>query len=221
MTVEQEAVKSRARPRLVLVCGPWSSGTTAVSGMLDQLGLDGLGPYFQTNDERTKNSFESRAFRELVLSLAAEDKVALTAKRPAALAALAGFRDRLVAGELGPYDPARPIFLKFPLSALLIPEICQVFDTRLVYVLRPLREIEATRERRHWGAHLGALGARRLYLAMFDVLVNLPVPTLLVRYPELLARPLPYARQLAEFCGLEADKALIEKAAGFIRRPGQ
>jgi hypothetical protein len=44
--------------KLILVTGPWSSGTTAVAGMLHEMGLNGIAPFFQTNDERTKNSFE-------------------------------------------------------------------------------------------------------------------------------------------------------------------
>jgi hypothetical protein len=54
---------------------------------------------------------------------------------------------------------------------------------------------------------------------MFDVQVNLPIPTLVIRYPELLAKPVPYTRQLAAFCGLDPDHEPIEEAAGFIRRP--
>ena len=48
----------------------------------------------------------------------------------------------------------KPIFLKFPLSALVIPQICEVFDTKLVYVMRPLEDIERTRLRRNWLPYL-------------------------------------------------------------------
>ena len=30
--------------QLILVCGPWSSGTTVVAGLLERLGLRGLPP---------------------------------------------------------------------------------------------------------------------------------------------------------------------------------
>ena len=53
---------------------------------------------------------------------------------------------------------APPLFLKYPPSALLIPEICKVFATRLVYVLRPMQAIEATCERRNWAPQFGAAG---------------------------------------------------------------
>lgn len=201
--------------KLILVCGPWSSGTTAVSGMLDQLGLNGVGPYFRTNDALTKNSFESTAFRTVINQLAAEETLTLKLAPKDARAALEVFKAQLEGQQSA---EAAPVFLKYPLSALLIPQICKVFDTRLIYVLRPTAGIEATRVRRNWPANYGALGANVLYSKMFQVLVDLAIPTLMVRYPELLAAPLPHAKQLAQYCGITADAARLEAAAQFIRR---
>ena len=214
------AAATRGRDlELVLVCGPWSSGTSAVAGLLASLGLDGLPPYFQTRDERTKNSFESIAFRELVMAVASEDTVALKVDPATAAARLREFRAALAAGKSSP-GAGRPIFLKYPLSAALIPQICGAFNTRLVYVLRPLREIEATRVRRGWAEHQGSAGAQRIYSYMFGALVEQRIPTMMVRYPELIERPVEIARDLARFAGLEATPDAIEKAAGFIRKAG-
>lgn len=33
--------------KLILICGPWSSGTSAISGMLHALGLDGFGSWLR------------------------------------------------------------------------------------------------------------------------------------------------------------------------------
>jgi hypothetical protein len=204
--------------KLILICGPWSSGTTAVAGMLDQLGMNGMGPFFQTNDERTKNSFESLAFRTVIDQLADETTLELKAERPKAVKVLKAFREQLEAdGGVGE-NPELQIFLKYPLSALLIPQIARVFDTRLIYVLRPLKDIEATRTRRGWAPHLGAAGAQVLYSRMFQVLVDLPIPTLVVRYPELLATRRRHAKQIATFCGLDVDKELIDAAAQSVRK---
>lgn len=208
--------------KLILVCGPWSSGTTAVSGMLDQLGLDGVGPFFRTNDALTKNSFESIAFRAVINQLASEGTLKLKLPPKETLAALQNFRVQLVErseehqAQTG--AEASPIFLKYPLSALLIPQICKVFDTRLIYVLRPTAAIEATRARRNWPGNYGALGANILYSKMFQVMVDLAIPTLMVRYPELLAAPLQHAKQLAQYCGLSTDAAKLKAAAQFVRR---
>ena len=147
-----------------------------------------------------------------MLALASEEKVALTADAQTIAGRLQAFRATMSGGK--------PLFLKFPLSALLIPELCRAFRTRLVYVLRPLEEIEATRKRRGWPEHLGAVGARRIYARMFDVLVQHRFATLIVRYPELIDTPAEIARGLARFAGLEADAPTIEKAAAFIRKGG-
>ena len=112
------------------------------------------------------------------------------------------------------------MFLKYPLSAALIPQICAALDTRLVYVLRPLREIEATRQRRGWPAQQGAAGAQRIYSYMFGALVEQRIPTMLVRYPELLERPVEITRDLARFAGLEVTAQTIDQAAAFIRKAG-
>jgi len=218
----QRAAASGTQPELILVCGPWSSGTSAVAGVLAGLGLEGLKPYLRTSDEKTRNSFESLAFRDLVLSLADEDSVASTAKSVASVARLRDFRSAILEGEFGPQllDANKPIFLKYPLSAALIPAICTVFRTRLVYVLRPLKDIEATRTRRIWPASQGAAGAQRVYAYMFGALVEQRTPTLMVRYPELLEQPVEIAGQLARFAGLDAKRELIEKAAAFVRKTG-
>lgn len=41
--------------KLLLVCGPYDSGTSAAAGLLANLGAVGLGPYHRTNDPRTLN----------------------------------------------------------------------------------------------------------------------------------------------------------------------
>lgn len=205
---------------LVLVCGPWSSGTSAVAGLLANMGLEGLPPYLHTKDERTKNSFESTVFRSLVMGLAAEPTVALKVEKAEAAARLREFRKGLLTGKFG--TPMRssgtPLFLKYPLSAVLIPQLCSLFHTRLIYVLRPVGEIETTRVRRGWPAYQGAEGAQKIYSYMFSALVEHDLTTKIVRYNELIDKPLETARDLAHYVGLAASPQAIEKAAGFIRR---
>src|SRR5579862_8065593 len=143
--------------KLILVCGPFGSGTTAVAGLLARLGAVGFGPYYRPTDTLTPDSHELVAFRDLILTLASEKTTTL---KPGAdiKAALDGFRARIANQELGRYDDnaAIPIFLKHPLAALIIPAICAAFDTRLIYLVRPVRDIELSRRRRKWGAQYGA-----------------------------------------------------------------
>ena len=134
-------------------------------------------------------------------------------------AALGKFRDRLIKGEFGAYDQEAgvPIFLKHPLAALVIPQICQTFKTRLVYALRPLRDIEATRRRRKWLEQYGAKGAGTIYSHMFTALVDHTFPTVIVRYAQLIAAPLEHARLLADFAGLKRKPEELTEAAAFVR----
>lgn len=207
--------------KLLLVCGPWSSGTSVVAGLLAKLGAAGFGPYFNTNDERTSDSYELVAFRNLVQAFASEETLSV---KPGidVRAQLRTFHDRIVNQELGLYDAKSggPIFLKYPLSALVIPQICDVFETRLVYVVRSVQDIEATRRRRGWPEQFGAKGAELIYTCMFTALVNYSFPTLILRYHELLATPIEHVDKLAKFTGLTAATAKIADASKVIRKSG-
>jgi hypothetical protein len=205
--------------KLILVCGPFGSGTTAVAGMLARLGAAGFGPHYQPADPLTANSYELAAFRDLLLSVASEQTLTLTAAGDVK-AALEHFRNRIIRQELGAYDEksATPIFLKHPLAALIIPQISAAFETRLVYLVRPLRDIETSRQRRKWPERYGAKGASIIYSHMFNALINYAVPTTLVRYSELIQQPDGHARRLASFAGLNSSADMLREAAAFVRR---
>src|SRR5690348_13719846 len=111
--------------KVLLVCGPYGSGTSAVAGMLANLGAMGLGPYWKTNDPRTPNSYELLAFKEMLLGLVSEETGQL---KPSASidGALSDFKTLLAANL--PDRESRPVLLKHPASALILPQICRVFD---------------------------------------------------------------------------------------------
>jgi hypothetical protein len=204
--------------KLLLVCGPWGSGTTAVAGLLHGLGVTGVKPYFQTRDERTVNSYESILFRDVMVGLVNEENLSLRdGAELIAESELREFRDQLMIGDLATAVRAhRPIFLKHPLSAMFLPQICKLFDARLIYVVRPIAEIETTRLRRNWGPEFGGKGAELIYSHMFQTFVEYAFPTIIVRYKELLASPEAHARRLLEFAGLPNSQAAIKRAAAFI-----
>lgn len=206
--------------RLILICGPFGSGTSAIAGMLERLGVTGFGPYFKTDDERTATSYELAPFRDLLRTLVAEGTLS-PAPDVDVKAELVKFRDRIARGEFGPLhaDSNHPIFLKHPLAAFVIPRLCEVFETRLIYALRPLRDIEATRERRKWAEQYGAKGAQVIYSHMFSSLINYTFPTFVVRYAQLTASPEEHAHKFAGFAGVRATPDAIKSAAEFIRQP--
>jgi hypothetical protein len=206
--------------KLILVCGPFGSGTTAVAGLLARLGAVGFGPYYRPTDALTPDSHELVAFRDLILTLASEETTTLLPEADVKTA-LDRFRERIGSQEFGHYDDKAeiPIFLKHPLAALIIPQICAAFATRLIYLVRPVREIELSRRRRNWGAQYGAKAAGIIYSHMFNALINHSFPTTIVRYAELIDSPLEHARRLAVFAGLESDPDVMREAAAFVRSP--
>jgi hypothetical protein len=156
------------------------------------------------------NTFESIEFRETLQRIVAETTLSFIPgiDRGAELKRL---HDKIA--TLG-YST---IFLKHPLSAMLISDLGRTFNIKLVYVLRPLADIEATRQRRNWLPHTGLAGAQVIYSHMFGALINHSFPTIIMRYSELVADPLDATAKLAQFAGLEVPPHKIKEAAGFIR----
>jgi hypothetical protein len=109
--------------------------------------------------------------------------------------------------------------LKHGLAALFLPELCEVFDVRLVGVLRPLADIEATRLRRKWWPSFGEAGARVIYRALFDHIVNATTPYHLVRYQSLMSEPQGELSQLLNFCGYAPEPEALAQALAFVERP--
>jgi hypothetical protein len=208
--------------RVLLICGPWGSGTTAVAGLAVQLGAIAFDPvfHFRTNDPRTPDSFEFMPFRTIILEHADEPTLTRRPSAPgAAQARLRFLQQRIEAQQFGAYDIDRAawIVFKYPLSALLLQEICEVFETRLVYVMRPPEQIEQTRRRRRWSApQLGAAGAAVIYRLMADFEQTGAYPTLTIDYAALLASPLEHASRIARFLDLEPAPARLRQAAAFV-----
>jgi hypothetical protein len=185
------------------------------------MGVIGFGPFFGTFDDRTPNSYEFIAFRETMLSLITEKPLALRdGASERARDALQRFRSRMEDQEFGPYDSKRDaVFLKYPGSALLIPEICETFDTRLIYVTRASDDVDRTQRRRGWEHLFGRESTATIYDRMFEVLVEESYPTMIVRFSELLAAPKQVARAIASFGELMVGSKRLADAAAFIRLP--
>jgi hypothetical protein len=201
--------------KLLLVCGSWSSGTTAVSGMLHAMEIPSVPPYFTTRDERTKVTYESILFRDTLRALINEEGLKVTADRKKIMEALQIFKLKLEEHFKDHQEETVQLFMKDPLAAFILPEICSAFQTQLIYVLRPLKDIEQTRKRRMWFYHLGEKGATVIYSKLFSVMLNYSIPTLIIKYPELIKMPKIIAGALAKFCNIK-DAAKIESAASFV-----
>lgn len=201
--------------KLILVCGSWSSGTTAVSGMLHAMEIPSVPPYLTTRDERTKITYESMLFRACIRELVDEAGLKVIASHEQIMAGLKRFKLSLEDHLKDHKGETTQLFLKDPLAAFILPEILSVFQTQLVYVLRPLKDIERTRKRRMWFEHLGEKGAVAIYSKLFSLMLNYSVPTLIIKYPELIKSPQLMAEALARFCQV-SDTERIRAAASFV-----
>ncbi len=207
---------------LVLVLGPWSSGTSATAGMLALAGLHAPGPYVQVNDPRTPQTYEMIAFRDVLRTLASEATLKCRSSPETIRRSLTDFRNgplreaRRAAGS----PPDAPVLLKHALCAVMLPALGEIFDLRLIGVLRPLAKIEATRQRRQWPAVFGAEGAKLLYRSMFAYLVDHDTPFHLLRFTDLRRRPEACLDDLVKFCGLDPTPEQRKAALGFINRRG-
>ena len=213
----------RDRPKAVLVCGPWGSGTSAVAGLLHHMGAFGIGPYILTTDAKTRNSFESIPFAKVINPHVSGETLAFKpGAQEAVRSDLQNLRRRIEQQEFGPYDirSSKVIFFKNQAAALFIPEICEVFDMKLIYVMRPLKDIELTRLRRLWLPLVGALGAATIYTHMSNALTRYAHSTMILNYKDLLESPTVYARDMARFAGLDPSLSDLEQAVDFVTTRG-
>lgn len=205
---------------LVLVCGPWSSGTSAVAGMLARAGVFAPGPYMKVNDPMTPETVEMSAFRDLLLELAYEPELRRRADPPTAVAALQQFRDGPLAAarEAAGIGADEPVLLKHALSSLFLSELESVFDVKLIGVLRSMTAIEATRVRRRWLEHLGSAGAKVIFSHLFNHLLQGRAPFHLIRFEDLQADPARTLDTLTHFLSLDLAPQHRAAALAFVDR---
>jgi hypothetical protein len=210
-----ESARAAGKMPLVLVCGPWSSGTSAVAGLLANLGVPTPGPHVRINDPNTPLTYEMEPFRELLQRLASEDTLTRLVSDDAAMRALREFRDDVLRVH---GDQGEVFMLKHALAALVLRELGELFELRVVCVIRPLADIERTRLRRKWTPEFGEIGAKVIYKHLFSFFVNSDVPFHFVRYGDLLADPAHIAGKLTAFLGLRVNEEAREPAIRSVRR---
>ena len=167
--------------KVIFVAGAWGSGTSAVMGALDPLGVATFGPHAQSTDTRTPGTFELIPFRKIILDFIDEasmsprddygNEIDFWAQIASALRELG---KRIECGEFGVWPGGMPkvLALKMPLASLCLTAIVRAFDADIVLIHRPLNEIEASRVRRRWPEQFGAKGANRLYSKLFTDIIG-------------------------------------------------
>lgn len=205
---------ARMRPHkrsVILVSGSWSSGTSATAQVVAALGAANPGPMFKTSDPRTETN-EMAAFRELLLSMASEATVSRHVSKQAALAAFRQFDADHFSGI------TVPIMLKHPLSALFIEELNEVFDIKILAVMRDFAAIERTRARRQWAAQYGEQGAQKIYLNLMNAAALVDAPSKWFRYSDLTSNPIKQVTEIADFIDVDSSPKQLAAAVAVVRK---
>ena len=166
--------------QIVLISGPWGSGTTALCKLIARLEINTPGPYFQTNDPRTRSSYEMLEFNRLINKCVDEKTLTKKLSDTEIENLIASFSERK---ELEPAN--RLTALKTPASSAILNEFSEHFSPRLIICLRDYEAIEASRIRRGWPAHFGVEGAKKIYSQLNEFIANTDTPFLFVRYSDL------------------------------------
>ncbi len=217
----QKSQKHHDKPYpLVLVCGPWGSGTSAVTGFIHHMGVFAPGSFYEIADEKTPDTFEMELFRKLMRGLVSEKEMQVKQSGEEINQILLKFRDQVLPLALDKLTPGqnRTVLLKHPLAAFILTELSQLFSLKLIVVTRPLQEIEQTRLRRGWNKNYGAHGAQKIYNNIFSTLMDSKIQYSLVAYDELLARPEKIFTQLSSFLDLSPSPQQRNNAINSVRR---
>jgi hypothetical protein len=199
--------------KVIFIAGSFGSGTTAVAGALDKMGIASLPPHFRTNDPLTPSSFESLAFRDLVNTFASEST--LTIDESKSVKFVLDLKNLLIEADKGPADT---VVLKMPLASICLPQIIEAADPYVILVHRPFDEIEASRIRRRWQSPVfGAPGAQAIYSKLFSDLVAMNRSFLAISYRDFQKNPRRNMLNITNFCELSEINDRIDDAIKFVR----
>lgn len=201
----------------IVVLGAWSSGTSALAGVMNNLGFYTCPPHFQTNDPRTPNSFESISLKEIIARHFNEPRLERIPGDPDVVS-----QDIRIWYEhelteclrLG----KRGVVIKLPSLCFFVPELCRALQPDFIVMTRPLALVEKTRQRRGWHAQLGQAGALKCTQAMIPALIELQRSFISVSFGSLLATPESELRRLLSFVDSEISNVEIQSACEFLVR---
>ena len=181
---------------IIWITGPWSSGSTALTGWFENLGAYGCPPYQKTNDPRTPNSYESKALRDKLCEC--RNELTLETKDDALEKnLLAWFQDwKKTQESIAIQQGHNYLVLKHPLLAYYIQDLRSAAD-RIILITRPLQDIEKTRRRRGWHKTYGNSGAKLIYSKLFNTYLKNSISYQAVAYAHFLTHE-PYRKELAQ-----------------------
>lgn len=160
--------------KMIWVLGPWSSGSTALTGWIARLGAWTCPPHQITNDPRTRDSYESKELRDRLCQqrneLTLETKVSATRLDEWFISWRADQE------EFAFKNGYEAIALKHPLICYNLDLLYNPKSDIILTINRPLKEIEKTRQRRQWHKIYGIYGAKKIYGKIYSDLLNRQAP---------------------------------------------
>lgn len=200
--------------KTILVLSSYSSGSTAITGFLEQCGAYACPPLTSTNDPLTPSAKEPVEYRNILVSCI--DEFSLRKIRPNSvfLEFFAKWHPIQLskASEVG----SKAIVLKHPLQGFFLDEIFQVCDPKLVLVHRPFNSIEATRLRRQWHPVYGKAGAQIIYNSLYATLHEGSRSYLSVPYESILTNS-AIQEELLSYCSISPAPSELTEARKFLR----
>ena len=79
-----------------------------------------------------------------------------------------------------------------------------------------MRDIESTRVRREWPEMYGAKGATIIFSRMFDAMINMNIPTFVIKYNQLVSAPERFTKGMFQFVGIELSEEQLAEASRFV-----
>lgn len=200
--------------KTILVLSSYSSGSTAVTGFLEQCGVYACPPFTVTNDPLTRSAKEPVEYRNTLVSCI--DELSLRKQKPDSVFLEFFIKWHPVQLSKAAEAGSKAIVLKHPLQAFFLDEIFKVCDPRLVVVHRPFNNIEATRLRRKWHPVYGRAGARVIYNALYAKLHETSKSHISIPYESFLGN-LGIQDDLLAFCSINPSPSELAEARKFLR----
>jgi len=206
-----------SKMKLLLVCGPWGSGSSALTGLLANAGFFAPEPYHSVPDPLTPETFETDAFRLALSPFVSEYDLKKIGHSNDVIISLLNFKKDFLDKLQNKLPVDKPFFmLKHPTSAFFLDELLEIFDIKILIVLRNYRDIETTRDRRGWPSCFGIEGATVIYNKIFYFLTNNPINFHSIRYADLITKPTQVLSEISCFLDITLSHEEINRSEKFI-----
>lgn len=199
--------------KYLFVLGSFGSGSSALTKLLMELGLENPPPYHHSDDPRTAITYENIAFMELLTKAINIEGTKVVESSEEITSKLNGFKNNIdsIYKNKDSY-----IVIKHPKAALIIPELVRVFDAKFICILRDLEKIEQSRIRRRWDKRFGVEGAKPIYRAILNSMLKGEIDPLFIHYDNLIVNPKMQIEKISNYLNIFPDDQVIATAANIL-----